>query len=89
MGKKVTIAAKPTAKRAAATPDEWVAGGAVSAEPPAEPPAAPEPAPKEQLTRFTIDIPTGLHRRIKSQCAGRGVKMREEILALLLKHFGE
>jgi hypothetical protein len=84
MGKKVTIATKPTTRRPASTPDEWVAGVA-----PVESAASPEAKPKEALTRFTIDIPTGLHRRIKSQCANRGVKMRDDILALLLKHYPE
>ena len=84
MGKKVTIASKPTAKRPAATPDAWVSGGV-----PAEPAAPPETSPKEELKRFTIDIPVTLHRRIKSQCANRGVKMRDDILELLLKYYPE
>ena len=86
MAKKVTIGAKPTVRPAPpVTPDEWVMGTG-----PAGPAATPQPAaPKEKLTRFTIDIPTGLHRRIKSRCASRGVKMREEILALLEKHFAD
>ena len=85
MAKKVPIAAKPTKRpEPPVTADEWVARGAAPAEA-----TTPEAKPaKEELTRFTIDIPVSLHRRIKSQCAGRGVKMREEILALLEKHFG-
>ncbi len=79
-GKKVAIKAKPT-KRSAATPDEWVAGR--SAE------AAEEPKRAVELTRFTIDIPTELHARIKSRCALKHVKMRDEILALLEKHFAD
>lgn len=42
---------------------------------------------KEALKRFTIDIPEGLHTRIKTTCASKGVKMRDEIIALLEKHF--
>ncbi len=71
MAKKVTIKSKPT-PRPAATPDEWVATG--------------EKEPVE-LTRFTIDIPKTLHSQIKSKCALKGVKMRDEIMALLEKHF--
>jgi len=29
----------------------------------------------ETMKRFTIDVPAGLHARIKSQCALRDVKM--------------
>lgn len=42
---------------------------------------------KEALKRFTIDIPEGLHTRIKTACASKGVKMRDEIIKLLDKHF--
>lgn len=73
MTKKVSFGAKP---QRAATPDDWVAGkGKVDSQ------------GKIETTRFTIDIPTDLHARIKSQCALRKVKMREEIQALLEKHF--
>lgn len=74
MTKKVAFGAKPQKAR---TPDEWVTG------------AASNQGEKEktETTRFTIDIPTDLHARIKSQCALRKVKMREEIQALLEKHF--
>jgi hypothetical protein len=75
MTKKVSFGAKPRTKKAL-TPDEWVSEGAEN--------GAKE---KMETTRFTIDIPTELHARIKSQCALRKVKMREEIQALLEKHF--
>jgi hypothetical protein len=39
------------------------------------------------MKRFTIDVPESLHRRIKIQCAAQGLKMAEEIRALLEKHF--
>jgi hypothetical protein len=80
MAKKVSIKTKP-ATRTALTPDEWVSGSRAP---------APAEAPKEEkvvTTRYTIDIPTTLHARIKSQCALNHVKMRDEILALLEKHF--
>lgn len=76
MTKKVSFGAKPR-DRKPATPDEWVAGkGAENGQ-----------KEKVETTRFTIDIPTDLHARIKSQCALRKVKMRDEIQALLEKHF--
>jgi hypothetical protein len=76
MTKKVTFGAKPRTRKAA-TPDEWVAGARTES----------VEAERVETTRFTIDIPTDLHARIKSQCALRKVKMREEIQALLEKHF--
>lgn len=42
---------------------------------------------EEPTTRFTIDVPISLHARIKSQCALKRVKMREEIIMLLEGHF--
>jgi hypothetical protein len=76
MAKKVSFGAKPRSRKPT-TPDEWVAG------------TRAEDGQKEKVetTRFTIDIPTELHARIKSQCALRKVKMRDEIQALLEKHF--
>lgn len=41
----------------------------------------------EALKRFTIDIPETLHKKIKTMCASKGVKMREEVIAVLEKHF--
>lgn len=76
MTKKVSFGPKPGSQKAT-TPDEWVSGkGAENGQ-----------KEKGETTRFTIDIPTDLHARIKSQCALRKVKMREEIQALLEKHF--
>ncbi|MFO1039786.1 MAG: hypothetical protein U1E45_23335 [Geminicoccaceae bacterium] len=43
----------------------------------------------EPLKRLTIDIPKGLHARIKSQCALRGTKMVEEIRMLLEEAYPE
>lgn len=74
MTKKVTIGAKPNAAAKAITPDEWVDSGRME---------------RAETTRFTIDIPTDLHARIKSQCALRKVKMKEEIQTLLERHFPE
>ncbi len=76
MAKKVAFGAKPRGEKPT-TPDQWVSGSAA------------QRGAKEgvETTRFTIDIPTDLHARIKSQCALRKVKMREDIQALLEKHF--
>ncbi len=41
----------------------------------------------ETMKRLTIDVPASLHARIKSQCALRGVKMADEVRALLEQHF--
>ena len=43
----------------------------------------------EPNKRLTLDVPASLHARIKAQCAMRGVKMSEEIRALLEEHFSE
>jgi hypothetical protein len=66
------------------TADAWVNArrGDVEAVKP-ETPAAPE----EPMKRLTIDIPEGLHIRVKSQCARRGIKMADEIRSLLEQHF--
>ena len=53
--------------------DEWVSTG--------------ENAEDAATIRFTIDIPTDLHTRIKSQCATKQVKMKEVIQDLLEKAF--
>lgn len=43
----------------------------------------------ETMKRLTIDISASLHSRIKVACAQRGVKMVDEIRALLEAHFHE
>ena len=35
------------------------------------------------MKRLTIDVPESLHRRLKMSCAGRGVKMADEIRSAL------
>lgn len=42
---------------------------------------------KEELKRFTVDIPKSLHTRMKTACASKGVNMRDEVLKVLEKHF--
>ena len=79
MTKKASFPAKPTAK----TPDQWVQGAVANA--PAK--KGQGTAPTEAMKRFTIDVPTSLHARIKIACAQRGTKMADEIRTLLEKHF--
>ncbi len=79
MPKKVAFGTTPSARKAV-TPDQWVAGQAVPKE-------EPKVEKKAELTRYTIDIPVELHARIKSYCALKHVKMRDEIITLLAKHF--
>ena len=40
---------------------------------------------KHETTRFTIDIDTELHRRFKSYCAAKGLKMADIIRELVEK----
>jgi predicted DNA binding CopG/RHH family protein len=76
--KKVSLAAKPRPTAAtAATADDWVQSRRVEA------------GNGEAMKRLTVDVPSSLHTRIKSQCALRGVKMADEIRELLEKHFPE
>lgn len=70
--KKVSIAPKP--KR---TADQWVKAGKKVVK-------TKEPEP---MKRFTIDVPLSLHTRIKIDCAKRGVKMADELRAMLEKKF--
>jgi predicted DNA binding CopG/RHH family protein len=43
--------------------------------------------PGERMKRFTIDVPESLHRRIKAECALRGVKMADYLRQKLEKLF--
>lgn len=73
MSKKIKFGANPRAKNKSIDPDEWVKKGTTSE--------------KKETTRFTIDIPTELHAKIKSHCALKKMKMKDEIQTLLEKHF--
>ncbi len=42
---------------------------------------------RNDTVRYTIDLPEQLHRRIKIQCASRGVRMNKEVLMALTRHF--
>jgi hypothetical protein len=85
MSKKVTMSTKPNSKANGQefNADAWVSqGGAITATA-----TQTEQIEKESTARFTIDIPVSLHARIKSQCALKRVKMREEVLAMLEEKF--
>ena len=79
MSKKVSFGTKP-AKLTQTKIDEWVENQTEE---------EPQPEQKQPLKtkRFTMDISSDLHTRIKSQCALRGVTMHDEVIALLEKHF--
>jgi len=47
----------------------------------------PLTAPAEPMKRFTIDVTETLHRRIKMQCAAKGVKMADVVRELLEREF--
>ena len=72
--KKVTIGAKPTNKPAPVEVDAWVESRATAED-------------QEQMKRLTVDIPAGLHRAIKTQCAARGKKIADEVRELLMQKY--
>ncbi|QLA18196.1 hypothetical protein [Desulfolutivibrio sulfoxidireducens] len=78
MSKKIVFGGKPSVKPMNA--DEWVGSPSVPEE---------KPSQAREMKRLTFDIPAVLHRRIKSQCAARGVKMADELRGLLERHFPE
>jgi flagellar basal body-associated protein FliL len=81
MSKKITMSTKPNRNNTQElNADAWVNQGAALTTNGHEP-------EKEKTARFTIDIPVSLHARIKSQCALKRVKMREEVLAMLEEKF--
>ena len=82
MPKKISMSTKPKRDAQMITPDDWVKGEINGSQN-----LVVEEKTKEQTARFTIDIPVSLHARIKSQCALKRVKMREEVLAILEEHF--
>lgn len=77
MSKKVSFGKK--ADTAHTKIDEWVDNQ----------PEAPKPEEKTPIKtkRFSLDIPSDLHMRIKIQCTLRGHTMHDEVIALLEKHF--
>lgn len=80
MTKKVSFGTKLKNDATQAKIDEWVEN---------QPEEAPQPEQKEPIKtkRFSLDIPSDLHTRIKIQCTLRGHTMHDEVIALLEKHF--
>ncbi len=74
-GKRIQFGGKPTVHSLSANADDWV--------------AAREAAPREPTKRFTIDVPIGLHKRVKSQCALGNLVMADVMRELLERRFPE
>jgi hypothetical protein len=93
------VSFKVPASKLAPAADAWIAnrgaepaatdreGGSVTALKAVEAAPAPAPEPKEKMSRFTIDVPESLHRRVKMQCAARGQKMANMMRDLLEREF--
>ena len=76
MSKKVTFGARPSGHTAAAgNADSWVKSREAGE------------GEKQPMKRLTVDLPAELHARVKAQCALRGVKISDEIRALLEQRF--
>jgi hypothetical protein len=70
-GKRVAIGSKPAPRPAAVeTADNWVNNRTV-------------PEEKEETKRLTLDVSASLHKRIKTACAQKGVKMADDLRELL------
>ncbi len=69
--------------------ENWVANrdGAGKTEIPETAIVTELPRAVEPMKRFTIDVSEELHKRIKAQCAMRGVKMADVIRDLLEREF--
>ena len=99
-GKTVSIKVPQSKLNAGA--DAWIANR--GAEPPtsdreggatvttlnagAAPPVAAA-VPKERIIRMTIDVSESLHRRVKGQCAARGVRMVDVVRDFFEREFPE
>ncbi len=70
--KKITIQSKPAQGAKGSGVDAWVQDRQTTGEP---------------TKRLTVDLPSSLHRRIKSQCALREENMADVIRELLERHF--
>jgi hypothetical protein len=81
MSKKIRVPAKPQPASPPATADEWIGRPEHSES---------QGGAGEPLVRLTFDIPESLHRRIKINCAERGIKrMATELRRILEQHFPE
>lgn len=68
--------------------DRWVMGDQAQNEPTPSP-NLPPATMKEETYRFTVVMPSYLHRRIKKTCAIEGVSMKERIIEILEEKFPE
>ncbi len=69
--KKVAFRSKPAGSPARLSPDEWINDKNAG----------------QPMKRLTIDVPLGLHKRIKSQCAIENLIMADVVRDLLEKRF--
>ena len=74
MTKSVPIDARPAGARRP-DPDAWVGTGSAA-------PRAPKPR------RFTFDLDPEVHARFKADCALRGVRMADELRAMIRARVG-
>jgi hypothetical protein len=70
--KKVSFGARPPAVTPAASPEDWVADRENTPEP---------------IKRLTIDIPLGLHRRVKTGCVREDVAIADVVREFLDRRF--
>jgi hypothetical protein len=81
MSKKITVPPKPQPANPPVSADDWIGR-------PETPEAANGTIAGEPLVRLTFDISESLHRRIKINCAQRGIKrMATELRRILDQHF--
>ena len=85
MKKVAMTAARP---RVAAPVDEWVQSrlGQDDERAP-EASLEPSPAPREPTKRLTIDIPAGLHRRLKLGATERDLNIADVVRELIAREF--
>jgi hypothetical protein len=80
MSKKITVPPKPQPADPPANAADWIGRP--------ETPETTNDAGGEGIVRLTFDIPESLHRRIKINCAQRGIKrMATELRRILDQHF--
>ena len=95
-----TVAFKPAPNKLPPAAENWVAsrgadagsdreGGNVTTLKAAEAPVPAVAPTKEKMSRFTIDVPESLHRRVKVQCASRRTKMADVMRQFLEREFPE
>lgn len=72
MSKKVGIGPRPSSQqKAPASSDQWVEN----------------PEKSKAMKRLTVDISEDLHRKIKADCAMRGIKIADMVRQLLANKY--